>query len=150
MPPFQRDTVRSLRESLTMSQREFADHLGVPQTTVGRWETGRTTPSADYLGLMFDLARRHTIPFEPFASETPPEERVEIAQVAATEWIKKSRGPRGKDLESWSDTFHQMLTIVASKNRQLKPLLEELETESEGLVPLEAMLVRVQQELKAA
>jgi transcriptional regulator with XRE-family HTH domain len=117
MPPFRRDTIKDLRQSLSMSQREFADHLGVPQTTVARWETGRTTPSAEYLGLMYDLARRHTRPFEPFAEATPATERVEIAQVAATEWLRKSKGPRGKDVVPWAETFHQMVGLIAGPRR---------------------------------
>ena len=121
MPPFRRDTIKDLRQSLSMSQREFADHLGVPQTTVARWETGRTTPSAEYLGLMYDLARRHTRPFEPFAEATPATERVEIAQVAATEWLRKSKGPRGKDVVPWAETFHQMVGLIAAKRRALRP-----------------------------
>lgn len=132
-----------------MSQREFADHLGVPQTTVARWETGRTTPSADYLGLMYDLARRHTRPFEPFADATPTTERVEIAQVAATEWLRRSKGPRGKDVVPWAETFHQMLGLVAAKRRPLRPLLDELEEvlEAPGVSALEGLLGAVQREL---
>lgn len=151
MPPFQRDTIKDLRQSLSMSQREFADHLGVPQTTVARWETGRTTPSAEYLGLMFDLARRHTRPFEPFAEATPATERVEIAQVAATEWLRKSKGPRGKDVVPWAETFHQMLGLVASKRRELRPLFDDLEEalRSPGVAELEALLQHVQRELGA-
>jgi transcriptional regulator with XRE-family HTH domain len=124
-----------------MSQREFASHLGVPQTTVNRWETGKTTPTAEYLGLMHDLARRHTRPFEPFASATKPSERIEIALVASQEWLKKTKGPRGKDSELWVETFHQMLSIVSASRlelRQARTRLEEMQeptqTQLEGLL----------------
>ena len=149
MPPFRRDTIKDLRQSLSMSQREFADHLGVPQTTVARWETGRTTPSAEYLGLMFDLARRHTRPFAPFADNTPATERVEIAQVAATEWLRKSKGPRGKDVVPWAETFHQMLGLVAAKRRELRLVLDDLEEvmKSPAVGELESLLGAVQREL---
>lgn len=152
MPPFRRDTIKDLRQSLSMSQREFADHLGVPQTTVARWETGRTTPSADYLGLMYDLARRHTRPFAPFAEATPARERVEIAQVAATEWLRKSKGPRGKDVVPWAETFHQMLGLIAAARRELRPVLDELEgvMKEPSLGALEGLLGQVQRELGAA
>lgn len=152
MPPFRRDTIRELRESLSMSQREFASHLGVPQTTVNRWETGRTTPSADYLGLMYDLARRHTRPFEPFAEATPPEERVEIAQIAATEWLRKSKGPRGKEVEPWAATFHQMLSIVAAKRAVLRDTLGRLDAviAAPGVAALEEILRDTQRVLEPA
>ena len=127
MPPFRRDTIKDLRQSLSMSQREFADHLGVPQTTVARWETGRTTPSAEYLGLMFDLARRHTRPFAPFADNTPATERV----------------------VPWAETFHQRLGLVAAKRRELRLVLDDLEEvmKSPAVGELESLLGAVQREL---
>lgn len=132
MAPFDRDSIRDLRESLGMSQREFADHLGLPQATVNRWETGRTTPSGEYLGMMYDLARRHSRSFEPFADSTPRKERVSIAVEAAREWLRKSRGPRGKDRTAWYELFHQMLTLAASVDRRLKVLLHHAERSAEA------------------
>ena len=37
--------VRALRDTLGMTQEEFAWEVGVSFTTVSRWETGRGTPS---------------------------------------------------------------------------------------------------------
>jgi transcriptional regulator with XRE-family HTH domain len=55
--PFDIARVRALRADLGMSQREFAQALGVPPVTVYRWENERVTPSAESLGRMVDLAR---------------------------------------------------------------------------------------------
>ena len=41
--------VRNLRESLSMTQREFAEYVGKPQSTIGRIETGKMNVSLDIL-----------------------------------------------------------------------------------------------------
>lgn len=41
--------IKQLRSSLHMSQREFAKHIGKPQSTVGRIETGKMNVSFDVL-----------------------------------------------------------------------------------------------------
>jgi hypothetical protein len=87
---------------------------------------------------MYDLARRHTRSFEPFADATPATERVEIAQVAATEWLRKSKGPRGKDVVPWAETFHQMVGLIADLEDVLK---------DPSVSALEALLDQVQREL---
>ena len=38
--------IRKLRRNLRLSQREFAEQLGVARVTLVRWERGRQTPSA--------------------------------------------------------------------------------------------------------
>lgn len=37
--------VKEIRQSLGLTQEEFAHQLGVTLCTVSRWETGKTTPS---------------------------------------------------------------------------------------------------------
>ncbi len=49
--------VTTFRGELGMSQHHFAASLGVPQSTVSRWETGRTTPSAGHLGTMYHVGK---------------------------------------------------------------------------------------------
>ena len=39
------EEIKKLRESLGMTQEEFARELGVSFSTVSRWETGRGQPS---------------------------------------------------------------------------------------------------------
>lgn len=148
MPPFERDTIRDLRESLELSQREFAARLEVPQSTVNRWETGRSSPTAHYLGMMADLARRHSRAFTPFASSTRPTERVEIAVVAAREWLNRTKGPRHGDRTTWVETFHQMLAIVSAKGGALRAARRRLE-EEDALADeaLEALLEEVKRAL---
>lgn len=41
--------IRALRKQMNVSQARFADMLGVHQTAVSQWETGRTAPDIDTL-----------------------------------------------------------------------------------------------------
>ena len=53
--PFDCNQIRAFRKQLKISQTELGNILGVPQSTVGRWETGSTFPNAKHIGLMCDL-----------------------------------------------------------------------------------------------
>lgn len=43
------DSLRKIREEKNLSQQEFADKLGVAQSTIGMWESGKRTPKIDEL-----------------------------------------------------------------------------------------------------
>lgn len=47
-----RDTILRLRNSLSLSQNEFAEKLLVTRQAVSRWENGETTPNIDTLKLI--------------------------------------------------------------------------------------------------
>lgn len=51
--------VRLVRRRLDVSQRALAARLGVSQSRVARWETGRTAPSAELLLQMARMAGLH-------------------------------------------------------------------------------------------
>ena len=48
--------VHSVRESLEMTQKEFAKILGVSVRTVATWESGRSVPNPTARNLMFLIA----------------------------------------------------------------------------------------------
>ena len=52
--------VRRIRRILEVSQRGLAAILGVSQSVVARWETGRTSPRADVLHRLLRLAHLRT------------------------------------------------------------------------------------------
>ncbi len=54
--------IRLLRESLNRTQTEFADMLGVDQSTVARWESGRT-PKERHVARLASLAGLHPLEF---------------------------------------------------------------------------------------
>lgn len=53
--PFDSNQIRAFRKQLNLTQAELGERLGVPQSTVGRWEAGLTFPNARHIGLMCDL-----------------------------------------------------------------------------------------------
>ncbi len=53
--------VVEIRKSLSMTQRVFADVLGVSTRTVESWECGKTTPTPTAKKLMYLIREDHTI-----------------------------------------------------------------------------------------
>ncbi len=49
--------IRRVRRLAKLSQRELAHDLGVSQSAVAKWETGRTSPSARMLRRVLDVAK---------------------------------------------------------------------------------------------
>lgn len=50
--------VKEERESLDMTQKAFADVLGVSKRTVEAWETGRSTPSPTAKNLLYLISKK--------------------------------------------------------------------------------------------
>jgi DNA-binding transcriptional regulator YiaG len=69
--PWEADNVRGLRRSLKLTQRAFADELGVRQQTVSEWERGAYEPRGASARLLDIVAERAG--FE-YGSERPPPE----------------------------------------------------------------------------
>lgn len=53
--PFNPDRIREFRRRIDLTQAELGRVLQVPQSTVARWETGFSVPSAEHIGLMCDF-----------------------------------------------------------------------------------------------
>ena len=53
--PFAFSKIREFRQKVGLTQVGLGAVLGVPQCTVGRWQTGYSVPSAEHLGLMCDF-----------------------------------------------------------------------------------------------
>ncbi|CUR42461.1 Transcriptional regulator [Limosilactobacillus reuteri] len=49
------NTIRELRKEKKMSQSELGKFIGVSQTTVTAWETGRAEPSSTFVSKLADL-----------------------------------------------------------------------------------------------
>ena len=52
------ENVKEERESLDMTQKAFADVLGVSKRTVEAWETGRSTPSPTAKNLLYLISKK--------------------------------------------------------------------------------------------
>jgi transcriptional regulator with XRE-family HTH domain len=53
--PFNTAKIREFRLQVGVTQEALGRVLGVPQSTVARWETGFSVPSAEHIGLMCDF-----------------------------------------------------------------------------------------------
>lgn len=61
--------VRNLRDKLGMSQREFAELVGKPQSTIARIESGKMNVSINVLNEIADATNQKlTIKFEPITA----------------------------------------------------------------------------------
>lgn len=114
----QRETVlsqgiRQLRKKLGLTQRTFGEHLGVPQSSIYRWEAGLVTPNGRHLKSIHELAELHGVPFQPFEESEPQpssgsvEERLAQAslrlireQLAFCETLESAQGSKAGD-EAW-------------------------------------------------
>ncbi len=54
-------SIVEIRKRLKLSQAAMADLLDVPPNTLSRWETGATVPDANYLALVYSVAKEHNI-----------------------------------------------------------------------------------------
>ena len=54
------DVVKT-RKSLDMSQRSFAEILGVSKRTVEAWESGKTNPSPTAINLIYLISQDHSL-----------------------------------------------------------------------------------------
>lgn len=58
---FRREGVKYLRWQLGLTQRDLAKKLKVPQSSVHRWETGRTEPCAKNMVKLIKLAKKNKL-----------------------------------------------------------------------------------------
>ena len=50
--------VRRIRSRLDMTQKQLADNLGVDRITIGRWESGKSTPHPIFARALQNLENR--------------------------------------------------------------------------------------------
>lgn len=55
------DLIKRLRETLLLSQTEFAKIIGVSFATINRWENGHNTPTYKYKRKIIELCKKHKI-----------------------------------------------------------------------------------------
>ena len=58
------ETLKNIRQQCLLSQKDFADALGVSFSTVNRWENGKTIPNYKDLKKISDYCRKQDIPFD--------------------------------------------------------------------------------------
>ncbi len=78
------EPIRALRERLGLTQRDFASRLSVPQSTVYRWEVGRSSPRGESLARLQDLAHAHGLSLDLPAAAPAPGEGIRSPILEAT------------------------------------------------------------------
>ena len=84
--PFVCSKIREFRHRVGLTQVALGQALEVPQSTVARWETGFSVPTAEHIGLMCDFGYVHGVRpdffFPNFSTlkTKPPEEPVLIGE----------------------------------------------------------------------
>lgn len=69
------ERVKTLRRALALTQRDFAQELGVRQQTISEWETGVYAPRGASARLLDVVAEQAGIPYgEPPADSPQPDE----------------------------------------------------------------------------
>ena len=71
---FKSSSLVEIRKRLNVSQAAMAELLGVPPNTLSRWETGTTVPDADYLALIYSVAREHNVTPTFFSIRREPQD----------------------------------------------------------------------------
>lgn len=59
-----KQTVKQIRKSCFLSQKEFAEEVGVSFCTVNRWETGKALPNYQTLKKLDSFCKQRGIQFE--------------------------------------------------------------------------------------
>lgn len=74
------DLIRYIRNSLNLSQQEFADELRVAFATVNRWENGKTTPPPVAQKAMYEFCLRHDIDIADFIVKALMQEKKKLEE----------------------------------------------------------------------
>lgn len=94
------ERLRSLRKSYGLSQKEFADKVGLSQSAISQFEKEERMPSTAALE---NIAKAFSIPFADLISTTPAEDGKELLISAVAQ---KLRGMSQEDiltLDRWVD-----------------------------------------------
>ena len=105
--------IRRVRRMAKLSQRELAHELGVSQSAVAKWETGRTTPSARMMTRILDVASLRLVAVRDNGEQVRPMKAVAATDAANRRypahtfvWSEGWWAPEGAETTAW---FNQIL-----------------------------------------
>ena len=76
--------MQSLRKHLCLNQMEMAKELGVNQSTISRWESGRCSATQRHLSALFELAKRKGVRGDDAIQLIMPRQREVASQLTAS------------------------------------------------------------------
>lgn len=100
--------IRRVRRLTRQSQRELAHQLGVSQSAVAKWETGRTTPSARMLARILAVAKLSLAAVQEGGERVMPMKALAARDAAARRypahtfvWAEGWWAPEGAETTAW-------------------------------------------------
>ena len=95
--------LKTLRESLSLTQADIAALLNMPVNTVSRWERGSNLPDANSLAAIYSIAQERGITPEFFIRKPSPLTARSERRVLAFHWDFQNRGVDSRYIEGeWS------------------------------------------------
>ena len=61
--------IKMIRQKAFLTQKTFAEELGVTQTTVNRWETGKARPNLSAMKEIKGFCEKHNLSYSETESE---------------------------------------------------------------------------------
>lgn len=61
LPRYTKDDIKNIRKSLNVSQKVFADIIGVSKKTIEAWESGRNSPNGPAQRVLEIISKNHSI-----------------------------------------------------------------------------------------
>lgn len=100
--------IRRVRRRAKLSQRELAHELGVSQSAVAKWETGRTTPTARMLGKVLKLGELRVVAVKANGDRVLPMKTLAARDAGgrrypahAFVWAEGWWAPEGAEMTAW-------------------------------------------------
>ena len=75
------DLIKFIRNSVEMSQQEFADQLRIAFATVNRWENGKTTPPPSAQKAIYQFCVEHDIDLAGFVINILTKQKDELKKI---------------------------------------------------------------------
>lgn len=104
--------IRRVRRLGGCSQRELAEQLGVSQSAVAKWETGRTTPSSSMLARVLAVAKLRLAPVDETGERVTPMNHVAARDAVgrrypahASVWAEGWWAPPDAGMTAWADSI---------------------------------------------
>jgi len=134
------EIIRHIRETIALSQTEFAGKIGVDRLSVTRWENGRSVPNRIAQRKMYDIAKENNVKLFDHIMQDIPEHKKESDKVVLYHGsksgidgiirpISRSNCDFGKGFYMGTQA-HQPLTLICHFER---PILYIMEFDLTGL-----------------
>ena len=118
---FQPSRLKTLRESLNLTQADMAALLNMPVNTVSRWERGSNLPDANSLAAMYSIAQERGVTPEFFVRKPNPITARSKRRMLAFHWDFQNRGVDSRYIEGeWSCMEQYMRMLFPASDESVR------------------------------